>query len=276
MSGATVPINSCVGKSKIYRWESHNSRQENSPSDSMVFLELYQMLKNKLQKTPSSEPEECGNQDLLMRSILLNSHFDERFILDVLSSFQFYALNKEPREFLAVLSSVTELVRLSTESIKEEVVPLSKEIEFIDKFIEVKLMPHSIQYTFEKKIPKKLDANQVNVPAMYVLPYVSEIIDLVLVDNYTSLDFFMTHKLNARNQVIITFSVITCGTVHLSKLEKRIQQGIHIKNSKCKESQRGLLNSRKGKNAYEVKRYDLFESSGQQRGFEVELTFPEN
>ncbi|MCR9174046.1 MAG: histidine kinase [bacterium] len=211
-----------------------------------------------------------------MRSMLLNSQLDERFILDVLSSFQFYALNKEPREFLALLSSVTKLVRLSTDNIKEEAVPLSKEIKFIEKYIEIKLMSHSKPYTFDWKIPKKLDSSQVLVPAMYVQPYVAEVIDWILSVNCKSPVFFMNYKVNISNQVTMTFSATTRDKENMSKLQRRKQQAIRIKDFKCKESRRGFLNAIKGKNAYEIKRYSLFDSSEIQRGCEVELTFPEN
>ncbi len=121
-----------------------------------------------------SKQRKVANQQLALRS--LRSQMNPHFIFNALNSVNsFISLNDE-RAANSFLSEFSSLMRSVMENSEYDFIPLSKELEIINIYLELEHHRFKDKFTFTLDIDADLDEDEFKLPPMLIQPYIENAI----------------------------------------------------------------------------------------------------
>lgn len=113
-----------------------------------------------------------SNSELLLRSLQLQ--MNPHFIFNSLQSIQGYVLERNVEEGLTFIGNLSSVIRSNFANAAEEYIPLSAEIEFLKRYVEIEQV--RFQNSFEVEFAMGVDDWNVVLPPMLIQPLVENAI----------------------------------------------------------------------------------------------------
>lgn len=108
---------------------------------------------------------------------LLRSQMNPHFIFNSLASIQNFVLNQKPTEASIYLSRFSQLVRNILDSSVDESVPIHKEIETIQNYLELQKVRYAGQFEFSLTVDERIDEENMMIPPMLAQPFIENSIE---------------------------------------------------------------------------------------------------
>ena len=113
----------------------------------------------------------------LLEQKLLRSQMNPHFIFNSLASIQNFVINQKATEASIYLSRFSTLVRNILDSSVDENVPLQKEIETIQNYLELQKVRYADQFEFSLTVDEQIDAENMMIPPMLAQPFIENSIE---------------------------------------------------------------------------------------------------
>lgn len=128
-------------------------------------------------KTKSRLKEATQNlEKALLQQQFLRTQLNPHFFFHALTSIEGYIYNNDKQEAAAFLQSFSKLMRNILEFSDVDFVPLGRDIEFIEKYLELQQLNHDNQFNYLVKVDKGLNLENLSVPPMLIQPFVENAI----------------------------------------------------------------------------------------------------
>ncbi len=108
---------------------------------------------------------------------LLRSQMNPHFIFNSLASIQNFVINQKTTEASIYLARFSQLVRNILDSSVDENVPLQKEIETIQNYLELQKVRYAGQFDYSLTVDKKIDKENMMIPPMLAQPFIENSIE---------------------------------------------------------------------------------------------------
>jgi len=108
---------------------------------------------------------------------LLRSQMNPHFIFNSLASIQNFVINQKATEASIYLSRFSQLVRNILDSSVDENVPLQKEIETIQNYLELQKVRYAGQFEYTLTVDEKIDEETMMIPPMLAQPFIENSIE---------------------------------------------------------------------------------------------------
>jgi sensor histidine kinase YesM len=108
---------------------------------------------------------------------LLRSQMNPHFIFNSLASIQNFVINQKATEASIYLSRFSQLVRNILDSSVDENVPLQKEIETIQNYLELQKVRYAGQFEYTLTVDEKIDEESMMIPPMLAQPFIENAIE---------------------------------------------------------------------------------------------------
>ena len=106
----------------------------------------------------------------------LRSQMNPHFIFNSLNSIHKYIWENKPEDASEYLTKFSKLVRMILENSKEKEIPLSKELEGLQLYIELEHRRCNNKFDYSITVDQSLNTSNVLIPAMIIQPYVENAI----------------------------------------------------------------------------------------------------
>lgn len=111
-----------------------------------------------------------ANQLLMLKS--LRSQMNPHFIFNSLNSINSFISKQDERSANKYLSSFSRLMRTVMENSQQDFVPLSTEIEVLERYLSLEHFRFQDKFTYEFQVDESVQKDQVDIPPMLIQPYV--------------------------------------------------------------------------------------------------------
>jgi LytS/YehU family sensor histidine kinase len=101
----------------------------------------------------------------------LRSQMSPHFIFNCLSAITRFILNHENDAATLYLTKFSRLVRLVLNHSQKETIPLSKELDAIQLYLDMEELRFHEQFTYTINVDKTLETDKISVPPMLIQPY---------------------------------------------------------------------------------------------------------
>lgn len=190
-----------------------------------------------------------SNSELQLRSLQLQ--MNPHFIFNSLQSIQGYVLDRNVEEGLTFIGNLSSVIRANLANAAEEYIPLSAEIEFLKKYVEIEKI--RFQNTFQVTFSNKLDDWNVMLPPMLIQPLVENAIKHG-VRNHAGRGLIKVEISKNDNQLVIAVEDNGVGREYTKNLKKSDGNG---KGLDIIVQRLNLLNARTRTNAHKLEFVDL-------------------
>lgn len=113
----------------------------------------------------------------LLEQKLLRSQMNPHFIFNSLASIQNFVLNQKANEASIYLSRFSQLVRNILDSSVDENVPLQKEVETIENYLELQKVRYAGQFEYSLTVDERIDKENIMIPPMLAQPFIENSIE---------------------------------------------------------------------------------------------------
>jgi ligand-binding sensor domain-containing protein len=103
---------------------------------------------------------------------LINPHF----VFNVLNTAQAAILNEDKLNAASIISRFAKLMRLTLDLSKDKFVPFLKEIELLEKYLELEMIRVPGKFTYKMTIDPQLDTSLIHIPSMLIQPFIENAI----------------------------------------------------------------------------------------------------
>lgn len=108
---------------------------------------------------------------------LLRSQMNPHFIFNALISIQSFIYEKEPQEAGKYLSSFSRLMRSILENSRDEYITLSKEILWLENYIELQKLRYENSFDYTLEVDSKIEKDNTLIPPMLSQPFIENAIE---------------------------------------------------------------------------------------------------
>ena len=112
-----------------------------------------------------------------MEQRLLRAQMNPHFIFNSLASIQNFVINENSDQASIYLSRFSQLVRNILDNSVEECVPLEKEINTIENYLELQKVRYGGKFDFKITIDEKIDQENMLIPPMLAQPFIENAIE---------------------------------------------------------------------------------------------------
>lgn len=106
----------------------------------------------------------------------LRAQMNPHFVFNCLSSINRFILVNQPEEASAFLTKFSRLIRLILDNSRTETVPLNKELEALQLYVEMEQMRFNNRFDFHLSIADDVQAEHLEIPPLLIQPYVENAI----------------------------------------------------------------------------------------------------
>jgi ligand-binding sensor domain-containing protein len=205
----------------------------------------------------------------------LRSQMSPHFIFNCLSAITRFILNHENEAATVYLTKFSRLVRLVLNHSQVDMIPLSKELDAINLYLEMESLRFHEKFKYIMTVDKKLDTNKINIPPMLIQPYLENavwhgLLPKQSVDNLLTLDFS-----NGGESLTITIEDNGIGREKAAENKSKTALSADHKSfgMKLTEERIGMINKMKIGSA-NVQIIDLKNENSEALGTKVVLTIP--
>ena len=132
----------------------------------MIFLLVLQRRKLKAEQRSVS-----------MEQRLLRAQMNPHFIFNSLASIQNFVINENSDQASIYLSRFSQLVRNILDNSSEEYVPLEKEINTIENYLELQKVRYAGKFEYKISVDEQLDVENIMIPPMLAQPFIENAIE---------------------------------------------------------------------------------------------------
>lgn len=201
-------------------------------------------------------------QNALLEQRLLRSQMNPHFIFNALIAIQSFVFKNEPRRAGKFLSSFAQLVRSILENSRDEYITLSKEIIWLENYIELQKLRFDNVFEYFIRIDPTIDRENILIPPMLTQPFIENALEHGLGKMEEKGVLEVTFVING-NMLQITVSDNGAGFNQSEKTGDHESLAIRITEDRLK-----LVN--KGKNKKII--FNIFSSPG--KGTTVSFAIP--
>jgi len=235
---------------------------------SLIILFLY--YRNKSQNNKQSLEY---NLNLYMQKAL-SQQMNPHFIFNTLNSIQYFLLNNDKLSSNKYLTKFAKLMRITLDNSQNEIIPLSKEIESLNLYIELEQMRFDNKFSFEIVNNVTIDEDLISIQPLIIQPFVENAI----------WHGIMHRKNSEGGKLKIQFNIIhnslKCivedngiGRKKADEFKKQNKPEHISLGTQITESRIDLINKlHKGK--LNINYTDLCDENNNSTGTKVEITFP--
>jgi hypothetical protein len=108
---------------------------------------------------------------------LLRSQMNPHFLFNMITSIQNFIVKEQPQKASLFLSRFSKLVRNILDHSSEEFIPLEKEIETLEHYLELQKNRYGDLFEYTISIDEQLDEFNTRIPAMMLQPFIENAID---------------------------------------------------------------------------------------------------
>ena len=116
-------------------------------------------------------------KSILMEQRLLRTQMNPHFLFNSLASIQNYIINEKTDQASIYLSRFSQLVRNILDNSVEEYVPLEKEIETVQNYLELQMVRYAGKFDYNIDIDPAIDIDIVQIPPMLAQPFIENAIE---------------------------------------------------------------------------------------------------
>jgi sensor histidine kinase YesM len=116
------------------------------------------------------EQKKLDNEQLNHR--LLRTQMNPHFIFNSLTSIQNYLFENEPQKTATYLAKFSKLMRQILESSREDFIPLSKEIQTLENYLQLQKMRFGDKLNYQIQVSPDIDPEEVKIPPMFAQPFI--------------------------------------------------------------------------------------------------------
>jgi len=106
----------------------------------------------------------------------LQSQMNPHFIFNCLNSIQQFVLTNEPDEANRFLTKFATLIRETLENSTSKYISLKKEIDYLERYLELECLRFGNTFTYNIDLHKNLDAGKIYLPVMLFQPFIENAI----------------------------------------------------------------------------------------------------
>lgn len=121
--------------------------------------------------------EQSKTQNITMEQKLLRSQMTPHFIFNSLSVLQGMILNKEDKKSISYLSKFSKLLRISLENSRDKMVPLDKELNAINNYLELQNLEANPPYNYKITVDEIIKQSRFHIPPMLIQPFIENAIE---------------------------------------------------------------------------------------------------
>jgi len=114
---------------------------------------------------------------LQLKHRLLRNQMNPHFIFNALIAIQNFIYKNDPRKSGKYLSSFSKLVRAILENSRNEYIPLSKELQWLENYLDLQLLRFNDQFDFDIHVDSTLDLESVLIPPMLTQPFIENALE---------------------------------------------------------------------------------------------------
>jgi sensor histidine kinase YesM len=114
---------------------------------------------------------------IVMEQRLLRAQMNPHFLFNSLASIQNYIINEKTDQASIYLSRFSQLVRNILDNSVEEYVPLEKEIETVQNYLELQKVRYAGKFDYKIDIDIAIDTEIVQIPPMLTQPFIENSIE---------------------------------------------------------------------------------------------------
>lgn len=115
-------------------------------------------------------------QNLELQQQMLRSQMNPHFIFNSINSIQGYILKKNEEQAYDYLAKFSKLIRIVLNYTFEKTIPLKQELEMLSLYVELEQMRFEKSFDFHITIDENVDEFEIDVPGMFVQPYIENAI----------------------------------------------------------------------------------------------------
>jgi ligand-binding sensor domain-containing protein len=142
----------------------------------IALITLVVMLRERAIRSREAERSKLNQKmsDLELKSI--RAQMNPHFIFNALNSIQRFVLANDPFSAQKYLTKFARLIRNVLNNSRTEMISLSKELETLNIYIELESLRFGDQFSYNFEVEDRLDVNNLQVPSMFIQPYVENAI----------------------------------------------------------------------------------------------------
>ena len=203
---------------------------------------------------------------------LLRSQMNPHFIFNSLASIQNFVVNQKASEASIYLARFSQLVRNILDSTVDESVPLQKEIETIQNYLELQKVRYSGQFEFSLTVDENINKESMMIPPMLAQPFIENSIEHGI--KYKETPGQIDIRFNLEGD-LIRFEVEDNGVGREKAKEIELKQKrIHRSMSTSITHERLIKLNKKMRHKIKMEITDLKDDLGAARGTKVSFGIP--
>ncbi|MBE0648974.1 MAG: histidine kinase [Bacteroidales bacterium] len=119
----------------------------------------------------------ADQRSVSMEQRLLRAQMNPHFIFNSLASIQNFVINEDSDQASIYLSRFSQLVRNILDNSVEEYVPLEKEINTIENYLELQKVRYASKFDYQITVDEKIDQENMLIPPMLAQPFIENAIE---------------------------------------------------------------------------------------------------
>lgn len=119
-----------------------------------------------------------ANQKMLqLKHQLLRNQMSPHFIFNALIAIQGFVYKNDPKKAGKYLSSFAKLIRAILENSRTEYITLSKEIQWLENYLNLQLLRFNHKFSFNVSIDEDIDLESLLIPPMLIQPFIENALE---------------------------------------------------------------------------------------------------
>ncbi|BDS15007.1 tetratricopeptide repeat-containing sensor histidine kinase [Aureispira anguillae] len=118
-----------------------------------------------------------AQQIVQLKHRLLRNQMSPHFIFNALIAIQNFVYKNDPRKAGKYLSSFAKLIRAILENSRQEYITLTKEMQWLENYLNLQLLRFNNKFDFDIQIDDQLDLESVLIPPMLTQPFIENALE---------------------------------------------------------------------------------------------------
>jgi tetratricopeptide (TPR) repeat protein len=123
------------------------------------------------------------NNAMLLEQKLLRSQMNPHFIFNSLASIQGFLIENEPKKTAIYLTKFSKLMRQTLENSREDSIPLSKEIQLLENYLQLQELRFVDKFKWEITVAPEIKPAETHIPPMFAQPFIENSLEHGILHN---------------------------------------------------------------------------------------------
>lgn len=211
------------------------------------------------------------NELLQAKMNALRAQMNPHFTFNAINSIQNYIIDNDTSNSLYYLSAFSKLIRLLLESTDEQMIPLQKEVEFLESYLTIQKMRFQ-KVNYQLEIDGNIEEpSRIKIPSLIIQPFIENVFEHAF-SNADIEEPNLSVKFSLdKNTLICSVEDNGCGYNPQLNNENIKHKSLATKIVKERMS---LLNAEVKEDFFEIKITNLADINPEQTGTKIEVKFP--